>query len=180
MTEPIHRGRRKAPRFEEREPASRKASEVKRRNVQKDTKAELLLRRALWADGLRYRLHARDLPGRPDIVFRGLRIAVFVDGDFWHGRNWERRRSKLQQGSNADYWLAKIAYNIERDARNTQLLEQSGWTVVRLWETDILHSAMTAAEGVSRVVSGMKSSRNRPLATTAEVSSEESASGAAR
>jgi DNA mismatch endonuclease (patch repair protein) len=161
MTVPLHSGRREAPRYDDHEPASREASEAKRHNAQKDTKAELLLRQALWARGLRYRLHAKDLPGRPDIVFRGLRIAIFVDGDFWHGRDWAERRKKLQQGANADYWLAKIAYNIERDGRNTQLLQRGGWTVIRLWETDILRAGSAAADEVSRVVSSVKSGRNR-------------------
>lgn len=130
--------RKKVPRYDDCKPATPAASKAKRRNPPKGTRAELLLRRALWAKGLRYRLHAKDLPGKPDILFRRQRLAIFVDGDFWHGRDWEQRRKKLKKGSNADYWLAKIGYNIERDKRNTTLLEGMGWTVIRMWETDLL------------------------------------------
>jgi DNA mismatch endonuclease Vsr len=93
---------RKAPRYDDCRPASPAASKAKRRNRPKGTVAELLLRRALWAEGLRYRLHAKDLPGKPDIVFRRQRLVIFVDGDFWHGRDWPQRREKLEKGSNPE------------------------------------------------------------------------------
>jgi DNA mismatch endonuclease (patch repair protein) len=109
-----------------------------RANKATNTRAELLLRKHLWRLGLRYRLHAKDLPGKPDIVFRGKRLAIFCDGDFWHGRNWEERQRKLRKGSNASYWLSKIGSNRERDARHNAALAELGWTVVRLWESDIL------------------------------------------
>jgi DNA mismatch endonuclease, patch repair protein len=141
---------RKAPKYDECRPASPAASRAKRRNRPKGTAAELLLRQALWAEGLRYRLHAKELPGKPDIVFRRQRLAVFVDGDFWHGRNWLQRREKLEMGSNADYWIAKIGYNIERDANNRHLLENMGWTVQRFWETDVLARPEEAAAEVAR------------------------------
>jgi DNA mismatch endonuclease (patch repair protein) len=126
-----------APRFTGLSAASARSSTTKRRNRKRDTKPELLLRVALWRMGLRYRLDAADLPGRPDIVFLRPRLAVFVDGDFWHGRNWEERKQRLANGRNASYWIAKIGYNRERDARNTRLLLDDGWRVLRLWETDI-------------------------------------------
>lgn len=126
-----------APRYERREPASLTASKAKRRNRAKHTEPELLLRRRLWALGLRYRLHGADLPGKPDLLFRRQRVVVFVDGDFWHGRNWPQRRERLKHGHNGDYWQAKIEYNMARDQRNQVLLEQAGWRVIRLWETDI-------------------------------------------
>jgi DNA mismatch endonuclease (patch repair protein) len=141
--------RRNAPRYDDYAPASPVASKAKRRNHPKDTRAEVLLRRALWRRGLRYRLHARDLPGKPDIVFRRERIAIFVDGDFWHGRGWAERTKKLREGANADYWVAKIGYNIERDNKNTALLESMGWTVIRLWETDILKASESAVSEIA-------------------------------
>lgn len=106
----------------------------------KNTKAELLLWRELWSRGIRYRLHVSGLPGKPDMVFRRQRVAVFCDGDFWHGRDGESRRARLKSGANPGYWVAKIQANIERDLRNTAALEADGWTVVRVWETDIKRS----------------------------------------
>jgi len=127
----------RAPRFDRYRPASQSASKAKRGTPRRNTRAEMQLRRALWHRGVRYRLHAKDLPGKPDLVFRGAKVAVFVDGDFWHGRDWRRQRAKLAKRRNADYWIAKIKYNRERDQRNTALLENDGWQVLRFWETDI-------------------------------------------
>lgn len=142
-------GQCKAPRFDNRSPASEQASKAKRRNRRTDTRAEMLLRRALWARGARYRLHAKDLPGKPDLVFRGKRVAVFVDGDFWHGRNWDQNREKVARRSNGDYWIAKIEYNMERDRRQTADLRERGWRVVRLWETDVKKDPEGAAQEVA-------------------------------
>jgi DNA mismatch endonuclease, patch repair protein len=138
----------RVPRYSAFRPASTSASEVKRRNRARDTKAELLLRRALWSRGLRYRLHDTRLPGKPDIVFRQARLVVFVDGDFWHGRNWRRRRAKLARGSNAAYWIPKIEANIARDRDVTQALKEAGWSVLRFWETDVLKLAEEIADQV--------------------------------
>ena len=115
-------------------------------NRARDTSAELLLRRALWKRGLRYRLHVRSLPGKPDIVFRRQYVAVFVDGDFWHGRKWAQRKSKLKRGSNSSYWVRKIKYNIDRDQLVAKELERQGWLVVRLWEGDIRGNLEQAVE----------------------------------
>ena len=103
----------------------------------------------LWQRGLRYRLAVATLPGRPDIVFTRERVAVFCDGDFWHGRNLAERVAKLSQGHNAGYWVAKVQANVERDERQSRELEADGWRVVRLWETDIARDAEAAAEAVA-------------------------------
>jgi DNA mismatch endonuclease (patch repair protein) len=101
----------------------------------------MVLRRALWAAGARgYRTDEKSLPGRPDIVFRRAKVAIFVDGDFWHGRDWLARARKIARGSNARYWLAKIRANIERDRRHDAQLRAMGWTVVRAWELDLSRS----------------------------------------
>lgn len=136
---------RPAPRFDRLRPASSAAAQVKRRNRAQGSAAELALRRALWALGLRYRLHAKNLPGKPDILFLRQRLVVFVDGDFWHGRHWDERRRRLSDGHNAAYWIAKIGYNIERDRHNNELLQAQGWHVIRLWEKDILRAPDDAA-----------------------------------
>lgn len=98
-----------------------------------DTRPEITLRKALWAAGLRYRLHARTPHGRPDVVFPGPRVAVFIDGCFWHGcpTHYVRPRSRV------DFWSAKLTDNTERDRRQTLALEASGWRVIRLWEHEV-------------------------------------------
>jgi DNA mismatch endonuclease (patch repair protein) len=147
----------KVPRYANFKPASASASRIKKKNRSRNTKAELLLRKKLWALGLRYRLCVPSLPGKPDIVFRAARVAVFCDGDFWHGREWRTRRKKLALGANAAYWTAKIASNIRRDLERTRELQRLGWKVVRLWETDILSDVRTAAETVQTAVTGRAS-----------------------
>jgi DNA mismatch endonuclease (patch repair protein) len=138
--------RARAPSFRGLRAASDATARAKRASVPRDTKPELLLRRSLWKLGLRYRLHVKGLPGRPDLVFPRDHVAVFVDGDFWHGRDWAVREGRLSEGSNAGYWTAKIAYNIERDARNSALLQEMGWTVVRVWEGDVSRSPDSVAQ----------------------------------
>lgn len=126
-----------APRFDGRQPASETASRTKRATPRRNTRPELLLRKALWRHGLKYRLKS-SLPGKPDVVFPKYRVAVFCDGDFWHGRDWSARRAKLARGTNAEYWIAKIEANRQRDTRTNGRLREMGWTVLRFWETDIL------------------------------------------
>jgi DNA mismatch endonuclease, patch repair protein len=142
----------RAARFDGLRPASESASLAKRANKGKNTAAELVLRRAIWRRGLRYRLHATDLPGKPDIIFRKARIVVFCDGDFWHGRKFDQRRERLARGSNGEYWIGKIEGNIVRDARQNRLLRQAGWRILRFWETDVLRNPQKAAKRVTRVV----------------------------
>ena len=106
----------------------------------KDTEPELLVRQALWKRGLRYRVNVRTLPGKPDIVFTRAKIAIFCDGDFWHGHNWAvRGMASLEEELNSysEFWRSKILSNIERDSKNTLALTESGWIVIRLWESDI-------------------------------------------
>src|SRR6476660_6112432 len=94
-------------------PASEAASRAKRANRKKDTSHEVLLRRELWRLGLRYRKHVAGLAGNPDLVFVRPRVVVFCDGDFWHGRDWDRLKEQLARRHNAAYWLAKIGRNRE-------------------------------------------------------------------
>jgi len=111
----------------------------------KDTEPELLLRRALHRAGARFRLHRRIAKGcTPDIVLPGRKIAVFVDGDFWHGcpRHFADRRPG---GPNASLWQQKFESVAERDARSSRLAQEFGWTVVRLWECEVRASPEAAA-----------------------------------
>lgn len=87
-------------------------------------------------------------------MFTRARVVVFVDGDFWHGRDWEARTAKLERGANAPYRLAKIAANIERDRRKTAELDAADWTVVRLWETDVRRDPIDAARRLSTMIEG--------------------------
>jgi len=117
----------------------------------KDTKGELALRKALSALRLRYRLHKKNLPGRPDVVFVAQRLAVFCDGDFWHGRNWaspKKRKFRVRRS----YWLNKIESNIARDKRNNKDLRRLGWAIVRIWESDILKNPQMAAKRVHQAL----------------------------
>ena len=148
-----------APSFKGLAPVSSAQSRAKRSNRARDTKPELLVRRELWARGARYRLLPRDVPGCPDIVFRRARVAVFCDGDFWHGRDWPQMSEKLANGHNGSYWRAKIAYNIERDIRINQELEQHGWLVLRYWESAIKASPSLVATAVLKAVSAQEHSR---------------------
>ena len=105
---------RKAPSFDGLQPASKAASRAKRANRKKDSRHEVLLRRELWKLGVRYRKYVAKLPGNPDLVFRGARVVVFCDGDFWHGRNWDQLRAALGRRHNADYWIAMTYSQISR------------------------------------------------------------------
>lgn len=98
-------------------------------------KAETTLAKALWHSGYRYRLNYKKLPGSPDIVITKFKIAIFVDGEFWHGYDWETRKPKLR--SNREYWIEKIEENIARDRRNDTQLEAIGWMPVHFWEKEI-------------------------------------------
>lgn len=104
----------------------------------KNTKPEIALRRLLSAEfyplGCRYRIHYKGAPGSPDVAFVSRKIAVFVDGAFWHGYKFSSRKSKLPK----DYWLPKIEANIRRDKRVNRQLRSLGWTVIRFWEHDVL------------------------------------------
>jgi DNA mismatch endonuclease (patch repair protein) len=118
-------------------------------NRHRDTTPELAVRRLLHADGFRYRVDIRPepaIPRRADIVFTRRRVAVFIDGCFWHGCPEHGSRTF---GTNADYWVAKISRNVARDLDTTQRLREQGWTVLRYWEhepaTDV---AASVAEGV--------------------------------
>lgn len=147
------RREQRAPSFGGLAPASARTSRAARGASRKtNTRCEMLLRRELWRLGVRYRVAAPDLPGKPDIVFRSARVAVFCDGDFWHGRKLEERIARLARGHNSGYWVAKVSANVERDHRVTRTLEGHGWLVIRLWETDILRAPSEVANRVAEAV----------------------------
>lgn len=100
----------------------------------KDTGPELVVRRMLHGMGLRYRLHAKELPGKPDIVFRKRRAAIFVHGCFWHSHGCETGQAPK---SKLDYWLPKLEANRERDRRNAEALRATGWSVLTVWQCEL-------------------------------------------
>ena len=122
----------------------------------KNTRPEILLRKALWRSGLRYRLHFRTPVGRPDIVFSGPKVAVFVDGCQWHGcpQHYVRPRTRTH------FWASKLEGNVERDRRQTAELRHLGWRIIRVWEHDIFENPERAADSICRVVHG---GSERPL-----------------
>ncbi|RZL46385.1 MAG: very short patch repair endonuclease [Pedobacter sp.] len=99
----------------------------------KNSIPELLLRKALWAKNIRFRIHRKDLPGRPDLVIEKYKLVVFVDGDFWHGYQWHQRKPK----SNLGFWIPKIERNMQRDRFVNEQLSDMGYTVMRFWEHEV-------------------------------------------
>jgi len=140
--------------------AKRSAEEISaimRKVHGKDTTPELALRRALWARGLRYRVNATDLPGKPDIVIPSARLAIFVDGDFWHGNQFRKRKlaaleEQFPETATKTYWLTKIRRNMTRDAANTSMLLSQGWSVLRFWESQLRTDLEECVSMVARVV----------------------------
>ncbi len=115
--------------------------EQRRKNMQhikgKDTKIEVILRKELWKRGYRYRKNYDKLPGHPDIVITKYKIAIFCDGEFFHGKDWEVLRPRLEKSNNSEFWISKISRNRERDNEINKRLLFEGWTVIRFWGTDI-------------------------------------------
>ena len=103
----------------------------------KDTKIEIILRKTLWNKGYRYRKNYKALPGTPDIALTKYKIAIFCDGEFFHGKNWEELEKHLKNSNNSEFWISKIKRNIERDEEIDKKLNAMGWTVLRFWGEDI-------------------------------------------
>lgn len=160
MRRTMKRTRPPVPSFKGLTPASETSSRCKRMNRGAETRHERLLRSLLWRQGFRFRKNDKALVGRPDIVFPKHRVAVFCDGDFWHGRQWRRLSGKLRVGSNASYWAPKIRTNILRDRRHNGALARAGWHVVRLWETDILNDPQGCTAQVVAALERWRPGRN--------------------
>ena len=116
----------------------------------KGGKAETLLAKELWHKGYRYRKNDKRLPGSPDIAILRYKIAVFVDGEFWHGKDWDLRKERLQK--NREYWIEKIEENIARDKRNDDLLMQQGWVFIHFWEKEVKKDVSACADLVMKVI----------------------------
>lgn len=128
--------------------------EQRHKNMQavrnKDSKIELMLRKALWQRGLKYQKNSNKVFGHPDIVFLGKKVAVFVDSEFWHGFNWEQKKAEIK--SNREFWIPKIEKNIKRDNEVNKFLEEHGWTVIRFWGNEIKNDTEACVDLIVRVL----------------------------
>ncbi|MCS5420295.1 MULTISPECIES: very short patch repair endonuclease [Psychrilyobacter] len=116
----------------------------------KDTKAEVMLRKALWKKGYRYFKNYKKLPGKPDIVFSKKKTVIFVDGEFWHGFDWENRKQDIK--SNREYWIPKIERNMQRDKEIQGKLEDAGWIVLRFWSKNVLKNLDECVKKVEKML----------------------------
>ena len=119
-------------------------------NKSTGTKSELVLAKAMWALGLRYRKNSGSIFGKPDFSFKKYKVAVFVDGEFWHGKDWERKKAEIK--GNREFWITKIERNIRRDMEVTGRLKAEGWTVLRFWSNDVVKNAGCHAEKVKEII----------------------------
>ena len=114
----------------------------------RDTKPEMVVRRVLHAAGYRYRLHRRDLPGKPDLIFAGRRKVIFVHGCFWHQHEVEACLDGRKPKSNTSYWNAKLDRNVQRDRDNEEWLVAHGWSILVVWECELrdIHALLARLE----------------------------------
>ena len=130
--------------------------EQRRKNMQhiraKDTKIEIILRKALWSKGYRYRKNYKNLPGKPDIALTKYKIAIFCDSEFFHGKDWEVLKPRLQKGDNGAFWVNKISKNISRDDEINKRLLFLGWTVIRFWGNDIKKNTEECLKVIEEVI----------------------------
>ncbi|MCR5202875.1 MAG: very short patch repair endonuclease [Lachnospiraceae bacterium] len=122
----------------------------------KDTKIELILRKALWAKGYRYRKNYKDLPGKPDIVLTKYNVVIFCDGEFFHGKDWDNLKAQLEKGKNSEFWINKISKNMQRDEEINKQLRYLGWTVIRLWGKDIEKNVDDCVKTIEEIIFDLK------------------------
>ena len=138
--------------------------EQRRKNMQhirsNDTKIEVLLRKALWNRGYRYRKNYRDLPGKPDIALTKYKIAIFCDGEFFHGKDWDVLRPRLEKSNNSEYWISKISKNRKRDDEVNKKLLFMGWTDIRFWGRDIKNNTDECIKVIDEAVFEIKLGQN--------------------
>lgn len=116
----------------------------------KDSKIELALRKELWNRGLHYRKNVKNIFGNPDIAFIGKKVAVFCDGEFWHGYDWENRKNDID--THHDFWINKIERNIQRDNEVNKRLEKEGWLVIRFWGNEIKKDTALCADKIQNAL----------------------------
>lgn len=128
--------------------------EQRKKNMQsvknKDSKIETMLAKELWKRGYRYRKNEKSVYGKPDITFKKYKLAIFVDSEFWHGKDWEQR--KFDHKSNQEFWYKKIERNIERDIEVNFELERLGWIVQRFWGKEIMQNLSGCIERIEEII----------------------------
>ena len=118
----------------------------------KDTSIEVALRKALWKKGYRYRKNYKELPGKPDIVLTKYKIAIFCDGELFHGKNWEILKPQLEKANNSEMWIEKISRNMKRDEETNKHLNYLGWTVIRFWGKEILRNPAYCVQVIEEAI----------------------------
>jgi DNA mismatch endonuclease, patch repair protein len=130
----------------------------------RDNKAEVVLRKALWHLGYRYRIQSPRYKGRPDLVLPKYRLMIFVDGDFWHGRalreGGEEQLRQVIRGKRFEWWRDKLSRNIARDEEVTKYHQSEGWNVLRIWESDVLTNLTDVVDRVIALIKAQKESSN--------------------
>ncbi|MCX4325875.1 MAG: very short patch repair endonuclease [Lachnospiraceae bacterium] len=130
--------------------------EQRRKNMQrikgKNTSIEVKLCKALWQKGYHYRKNYKELPGSPDIVLTKYKIAIFCDGEFFHGKDWDKLKARLEKGEKGEYWIKKITRNMERDEEVNKQLIFKGWTVLRFWGDEIKKNTDECVKAVEEAI----------------------------
>lgn len=122
----------------------------------KDTSIEMILRKALWKKGYHYRKNYKNLPGTPDIALTKYKIAIFCDGEFFHGKDWEVLKPRLEKSNNSEYWINKISKNREHDDEVNKQLLFLGWTVIRFWGADIKKNTDECIKVIEEIIFNIK------------------------
>lgn len=147
----------KVPRFEESAGfyTTKQRSKTMAKIKGSNSKPELMLRKALWKENIRYRIHRKDLPGRPDLVIEKYQLAIFIDGDFWHGYQWQQRKPK----TNLQFWVPKIERNMQRDRFVNYALQSLGYVVMRFWEHEIKQNLGASINQIKLYIEAAKKGR---------------------
>lgn len=124
----------------------------------KGSRIETILAKSLWAKGFRYRKNDKTVFGKPDFTFKKHKIAIFVDGEFWHGKNWEIRKNDHK--SNQDFWHKKIERNIERDSEVNKKLKEEGWKVLRFWGKEIQKTLEDCVNLIEKTIDESRGNEN--------------------
>ncbi len=136
-------------------------AEQRRKNMQairnKDSGIELMLRKELWNRGIRYRKNVQDVFGHPDLAFKGRKVAVFCDSEFWHGYDWEKNRESIK--TRREFWIPKIERNMQRDLEVNETLAREGWTVIRFWGKEIKQDVGRCAGSIRKALAEKEMNR---------------------
>ena len=154
---PLEQNTIKVPRFEESAGfyTTKQRSKTMAKIKGSNSKPELLLRKALWKENIRFRIHHKNLPGRPDLVIAKYRLVVFVDGDFWHGYEWKKRKPKTNQA----FWIPKIERNMQRDQFVNSSLQAMGYVVMRFWEHEVKKNLASCVNQIKLYIEAAKQGR---------------------